>query len=73
MACVLWLYSKLWKCYLSFDGVDGEFVLFPLIVEQNKFLILQHIVMCYTILVHAKNGTNELYISLLLSYFNISS
>ena len=29
--------------------------------------------MCYTILVHAKNWTNELYISLLLSYFNISS
>lgn len=69
--CVLWLYSKLWKCYLSFGGVDGEFVLFPLIEEQNKF-ILQHCNVLYHV-VHVKNWTNELYIPLLLSYFNISS
>lgn len=37
MACVLWSYSKLWKCYLSFGDTDSEFIFF-FNTKQNKFL-----------------------------------
>lgn len=70
LVSVLWWHSKLWKRYISFGDVDSEFIFFFLLtLEQNKFLLLP----CWTVLYHATNWiTNELYIPLLLNYFNVS-